>query len=56
MSVEVSTVNVLLGMVVLLQTWIIKELITLKIKVALIADHCPMCGVKGDRESEGKTT
>ena len=43
MNLEVSTVNVLLGIIVLLQSWIIKELISLKIKVAIILEHCPLC-------------
>jgi len=43
MNIEMSTINILLGLIVVLQAWMIKELISLKIKVAVIIDHCPEC-------------
>ena len=46
MNLEVSTINVLLGLIVLLQTWIIKQLIGLKVRLAIIAEHCPFCGLR----------
>jgi hypothetical protein len=49
MSIDISTINVLLGLIVVLQTWIIKEMIALKIKVAVIVEHCPRCHQLDDR-------
>ena len=43
MNIEMSTVNVLLGVIVVLQTWMIGEIISLKVRVAVISDHCPNC-------------
>lgn len=43
MSLELSTINVLLGLVISLQVWIIKEMFTLKTKVAIVISHCPRC-------------
>ena len=43
MNIEVSTINLLLGLIVTLQAWIIKELIALKIRVGVLSAECPRC-------------
>ena len=43
MTLETSTVNALLALIVMLQAWMIRELYNLKIRMAVMSDHCPHC-------------
>lgn len=43
MSLETSTINVLLGLMVAGQCWIVKEIIGINIKIARMSEHCPHC-------------
>ena len=46
MVIEPSTLNVLLGAVIGLQAWIVRELYRIRAKVDAIAANCPACKVK----------
>lgn len=48
MTVEVSTVNELLGLSILLQAWIVRKLFSLQTKVSIILNQCQHC--KQNRE------
>lgn len=48
MNLELSTVNVLLGCVITLQVWIVRQVFELKKDVALLTCQCPMCRPKHD--------
>ena len=43
MSLETSTINLLLGAIVGLQAWVLLELINLKTALAAIKEHCRIC-------------
>lgn len=43
MSIDTNTANVLLCMVVALQSWIVRELFKLKIKLSVIVAQCKLC-------------
>lgn len=43
MNIETSTLNLLLGSIVALQVFIIKELFSLKTKLAVVLSRCPYC-------------
>ena len=43
MVIEPSTLNVLLGAVIALQGWMVRELFRIRSKLDVIAEHCPVC-------------
>ena len=43
MNLESSTVNLLLGAIITLQVWIVRELFNLKARLNLVLARCPQC-------------
>jgi len=42
-NLEISTINTLLGVVILFQAWIVRELFSLRTKLKVMMSHCPHC-------------
>ena len=51
MNLEVSTINLLLGLIVGMQVWIIRQLFGIKTRLAVISALCPMCLKDHKREA-----
>ena len=43
MNIEPSTLNVLLGAVIALQGWMVRELFRIRSKLDVLASNCPAC-------------
>lgn len=43
MTIETSTINLLLGAVIALQCWIVRQLFNVKHRISLIIAHCSHC-------------
>lgn len=43
MTLELSTINALLVLVITLQVWLIKQVFNLQTKLAIVISHCPRC-------------
>jgi len=52
MSIELSTMNVLLGLVITGQAWVIRELFRLKTDIAVITAECKICRHNGSIDHE----
>lgn len=43
MNIEVSTINAGLLLIVAMQCWIVRQIFTIKTRLAVIASHCHAC-------------
>jgi hypothetical protein len=55
MSIDTSTANCLLTLVVALQAWIIRELFRVKLKVSIILAHCKHCKSNNEYDTDRLT-
>jgi hypothetical protein len=44
MTLEPSTLNLLLASIIAMQAWIVRELFKLRTRLEIIASHCRACG------------
>jgi hypothetical protein len=52
MTLDTSTANCLLTLVVALQAWIIRELFRVKLKVSIILAHCKYCKANNEYDTD----